>query len=310
MADQTVQRSDEELPQPAEDPSGDGRKRARPGDDFTTDYHVYEPYQAGLPPLGPYFRELWRRRQFMFQLSHTKLRAQQYDTFFGQLWVVLNPLLMACVYFLLIMVIRGGSRGVEFFAHLTAALFVFQVFSRSVQQGANSIVRGGKLVMNTAFPRVLMPFSAVIGAVRQFFPTIIVYAIIHAAVGVAVGWPILLTVPLLVLIVMMAAGVACFVAAAQVYFRDLGSFLPYVLRIWTYSSPILYTADQAVERGLGVLMWVNPMAPLIRSWSSVIDNQELPDATVVAAGAAWSVALLIAGVVFFMSRERELVVRL
>ena len=47
----------------------------------------------------------------------------------GQVWLVLTPLLMACVYFMLVMVIRGGSRGVEFFAHLTAALFLFQLFA-------------------------------------------------------------------------------------------------------------------------------------------------------------------------------------
>jgi len=100
------------------------------------------------------------------------------------------------------------------------------------------------------------------------------------------------------------------VAAAQVYFRDLSSFLPHVLRIWLYTTPILYTADQATERGLGPLMWINPMAPIIRSWSSVIDNQELPDPAVIAAACGWSGFLFVVGILFFMSRERELVVRL
>ena len=38
------------------------------------------------------------------------------------------------------------------------------------------------------------------------------------------------------------------VAAAQVYFRDLSNFLPYVLRIWLYVSPVLYYADEVPER--------------------------------------------------------------
>lgn len=309
MAEQTVARTDGQLPQPAEDPSRAGAA-ARGKDDFTSYHHVYVPYQVGLPPLRPYFRELWRRRQFALQLSRTKLRAKHYDTAFGQLWMVLTPLLMACVYFLLVMVIRGGSRGIDFFAHLTAALFAFQMFSTAVREAANSIVGGGKLILNTAFPRVLMPFSAVIGAFRRFVPTIPLYVVIHAVVGVAVGWEMLLTIPLVVLILMTATGVSCLVAAAQVYFRDLASFLPHALRIWLYTTPILYTAEQATERGLGPLMWINPMAPLIRSWSSVIDNQELPPVEVIAAGAGWSVFLLVTGILFFMSRERELVVRL
>ena len=312
MAEQIVQRTDEALPQPAEDPAkgvSNGRPRP-PEDDFTANYHVYEPYQAGLPPLRPYVREIWRRRQFALQLSKTKLRARHYDTVLGQLWMVLTPLLMACVYFLLVMVIRGGSRGVDFFAHLCAALFLFNLFSQSVQQGANSIVRGGKLILNTAFPRVLLPFSSVMWAFRRFLPTIPIYAVIHVAVGAPIEWALLMTIPLVGLVILISAGVASFVAAAQVYFRDLASFLPHVLRIWLYTTPILYTAAMASERGLGVLMWANPMAPIIRSWSSVIDHGELPDPAVLAVAVGWSVSLFVVGIVFFMTRERELAVRL
>jgi teichoic acid transport system permease protein len=279
-------------------------------DDFTGNYHVYEPFRAGLPPLRPYLRELWRRRQFAIVLSKTKLRAKHYDTFFGQLWLIITPLLMACVYFLLVMVIRGGSRGADFFAHLVAALFLFQLFSQSVQQGANSIVRGGKLVLNTAFPRVLLPLSSVIWAFRRFLPTVPIAVVIHLIIGVPFGWATLLVIPIVGVVLVIATGVACLAAAAQVYFRDLSNFLPHVLRIWLYTTPILYTADQATDRGLGVFMWLNPMAPIIRSLSSAVDDAEVPDAGVFAAGAGWAVFLFVVGVWFFISRERELAVRL
>jgi hypothetical protein len=85
-------------------------ERGRPGerlpreheDEFHADHHVYEPHRVGLPPMRSYLRELWRRRQFAFEMSRTTLRAQHFDTAFGQLWLVLNPLLLTCVYFLLV----------------------------------------------------------------------------------------------------------------------------------------------------------------------------------------------------------------
>lgn len=279
-------------------------------DDFTGNYHVYEPFQAGLPPLRPYLRELWRRRQFALQLSKTKLRAKHYDTALGQLWLLITPLLMACVYFLLVMVIRGGSRGADFFAHLVAALFLFQLFSQSVQQGSSSIVGGGKLILNTAFPRVLLPLSSVVWAFRRFLPTIPLAALVHLIIGVPVGWATLFVIPVVAVTLLIASGVACLVAALQVYFRDLGNFLPHVLRIWLYTTPILYTADQATDRGLGVFMWLNPMAPIIRSLSAAVDHAELPDLEVFLAGLGWAVGLFFVGVLFFISRERELAVRL
>ena len=63
--------------------------------------------------------ELWRRREFAVELARTKLREQNFDTAFGQLWLVLNPLLLALVYFLLVDILRaGGHRRPDFFAHL------------------------------------------------------------------------------------------------------------------------------------------------------------------------------------------------
>jgi teichoic acid transport system permease protein len=312
MSEQTVQRADEELPQPAETTSSqatNGKPRLDT-DDYTGNYHVYEPFRVGLPPMRPYIRELWRRRQFALQLSKTKLRAKHYDTALGQLWLIITPLLMACVYFLLITVIRGGSRGADFFAHLVAALFLFHLFSQSVQQGANSIVGGGKLILNTAFPRVLLPISSVVWAFRRFLPTVPIALAIHLIVGIPLGWGMLFVVPIVVVTLMIATGVSCLVAALQVYFRDLSNFLPHLLRIWLYTTPILYTAEQAHERGLGVFLWLNPMAPVIRSLAAAVDHQEFPDPIVFFGGLAWAIGLFFIGVLFFISRERELAVRL
>ena len=79
-------------------------------DEFNAVRHVYEPHSIGLPPLRPYVRELWRRREFAFEMARTSLRAQHFDTVVGQLWLVLNPLLLACVYFLLVDIIGAAHR--------------------------------------------------------------------------------------------------------------------------------------------------------------------------------------------------------
>ena len=49
----------------------------------------------GLPPLVPYFRELWHRRPFATEMSKATMRGANTSTFFGQAWLVLNPLLLA-----------------------------------------------------------------------------------------------------------------------------------------------------------------------------------------------------------------------
>lgn len=71
--------------------------------------------------MREYFASLWSRRAFISEFSRSGLRQQNYGSIFGQLWLILNPLLLSAVYFLLIYVI-GGSSDATRFGHLTATL--------------------------------------------------------------------------------------------------------------------------------------------------------------------------------------------
>jgi teichoic acid transport system permease protein len=278
-------------------------------DEFTGERHVFVPHNVGLPPLHSYVHEVWRRREFAYELARTKLREQNFDTVFGQLWLVLNPLLMALVYFLLVDIIRaGGHRHPDFFAHLVAGIFVFQIIQNAMTVGVRSVTKGGRLILNSAFPRALLPLSAVITAFMRFIPTIIVYIPIHIASGLPVNQNTLWVFPILALILFMACGLAMLVAAAQVYFRDLSNFLPYMLRIWLYISPVLYFAAN-VPHGYTWLLKVNPLAGLLTAWSDALFGIR-PDASSVALGLAWGLGIFLFAGLFFLSREREFAVRL
>ena len=282
---------------------------AAPVDDFTSEHHVYEPYKAGLPPLRPYLRELWRRREFAFELSRTRMRAQHFNTVFGRLWLLLNPILLTLVYFMLVDILRGGSQGWDFFAHLMAGLFAFQIIQVSVRQGTRSVTSGGRLILNTAFPRLLLPISSAVTAFRRFLPTLVIYGSVHLLVGAPIGWELLIAIPVVALLLVFAAGLAVLASAVQVYFRDLSNFVPYALRIWLYSTPILYYASEVPKRYDWVLA-INPAAPFIRCWSQVLDEGKVPDLYLLAMAAGWATVTLVGASLFFMSRERELAVRL
>ena len=278
-------------------------------DEFTSEHHVYEPHTVGLPPLGSYLRALWNRRDFAIELARTNLRAQHFNTAFGLVWLVLNPILLATVYFILVDILRGGDRGEDFFAHLMAGLFAYYFVQQSMQQGVRSVVSGGRLILNTAFPRALLPLSSVITAFMRFLPTIVVYIPVHIVSGLPVGPELLWLLPILLILIVFAAAMAMLVAAVQVYFRDLKSFLPYATRIWMYATPILYFAEEIPDR----YEWIpaiNPLAPIITAWSTVIDKGQTPELSDLLIGSGWAVGAFLVAAIFFVSREREFAVRL
>ena len=139
------------------------------------DVQVYTPFRSGMPALGPYLRELWLRRHFALELARAEIRTENTGTGLGQLWLALNPLLLTFVYYLLTTIISGRHRGPEFLAHIMSGLFLYYFFSSSVSGSATSILSSGRLVLNTAFPKMLLPISVVLVNVMRFLPTVGIY---------------------------------------------------------------------------------------------------------------------------------------
>jgi ABC-type polysaccharide/polyol phosphate export permease len=281
-------------------------------EEFNPSVHVYEPHKVGLPALRPYFKALWQRREFAAEMSRTNIRGAHTNTFFGQVWLVLNPLLLALVYYLLVDIIAGGSTKVgaaERFAHMCGGLFAFYYFSGAMTAGAASVVGGGKLLMNMSFPRMLLPLSAVRTAFFRFLPTLGVYLIIHAAMRQPFKWQMLLAPAFLIMLTVFAAGMGMIFAALQVYFRDTTSFLPYFVRIWLYMSPVLWFAEQAPPKFKGFIQ-DNPLYSLIGGWTDLLVRGDIPNLKMWLGALFFSTVAFVVGALFFMSREREFVVRL
>ena len=269
---------------------------------------VYEPFKAGLPPLIPYWKSLFSRRTFISEYSRSELREQHFDSVFGQLWLVLNPLLLSGVYFLLIVIIGGASDGARY-AHLTATLFLFYLVANSLTGGVKSITAGQRLILNTAFPRIMLPISAVVIAVFKFFPTLIIFFIIRIVLGLPFSWQMLWAFPIFFITLLLALALAITISCINVYFRDISSFLPYLTRTLLYLSPILYEAS-ALKPQLKALEALNPLFPILDSWSQALVHGIAPQSSSLLTGLAWAFGVFLIGTYFFLSREREFAVRL
>jgi len=280
---------------------------------FEPVYHHYTPHRAGLPPLVPYFRELWHRRTFASELSKASMRAANTSTFFGQTWLILNPLLSAGVYYLLVSIIRG-QHSPKLFLHLTLTLFAFNIIQSAIQNGATSVTSSGKLLINTAFPRLLIPLSTVRTAFFRFLPTIPVYILFHLLLLPLSSWHprMILGLVFLGLMIVFSMGVASLFAALQVYFRDTSAFLPYFIRLWMYLAPVLWLPEnlEHFNRTVKLLVQTNPLYPFLSGYSQLIQEGKIPAPWIWVAATAWALGALIAGFWFFVSREREFAVRI
>ncbi len=296
---------------------------------------VFEPHRASLPPVRAYIREFWRRRRFAYELSRTTQKAANFDSPIGSVWLVLNPLLLAFVYFLLIEVLSGQlakGTGWSNLLHIVIGLFTWTYVASCMSVGATSVTAGGKLILNQSFPRALLPFSTVISSWMNYWPTILVYLGMYG-LGLAflptvppgqgqkglVGptWALLWHPVLVVILTVTGFGLAMIFATMTVYFRDTTKFLSYVLRIWLYLSPVLYTVSRMEEEyskiwpPLGkIMIYGNPLGPALGVMNDIWIEGMSPSPALLTGAILWATFLLLFGGWLFVSRERDFAVRL
>ena len=268
---------------------------------------VYEPFRAGLPPLGRYWRSLWARRSFINEYARSELHASHFDSIFGQLWLILNPLLLSAIYFVLIKIIAGNADSTRY-AHLTSSLFLFNLVSNAMNSGTKSVTSSESLILNTAFPRIALPLSTTIVALFKFLPTIPVFLIIKFALGLPFDWNMLWGAVVMFVALVFGLGIAILIAAANVYVRDISNFLPYLNRTLLYVSPVLFEASSVSDK-LSFLKNINPFFPILDTWSKVMVHNEALAWGEVGKAAIWAFGTLLIGSYLFLSREREFAVR-
>jgi ABC-type polysaccharide/polyol phosphate export permease len=272
---------------------------------------VYESTATGLPPLRAYFVELWSRRRFMWHLARSDLKAEHYDSAIGQLWVILDPLLLAAVYFLLRTVVRPAGTGAArnaIIAHLVWAVFVFTFVSNAMMAGARSLLNGRALILNASFPRAVLPIVAIVKAVFDFLPTMLVYFAFHFVLGQPFGTALFALPLMFAILAVMALGLGLMFAPLMVFYRDTGGFLPYVTKIWLYVTPALYFVREIPPKLAVYLRW-NPLYPSFAALEQIFAGH-WPSPVYVAGAAAWALVFFLFGAVAFLAKERDFAVRL
>jgi teichoic acid transport system permease protein len=267
--------------------------------------YVFEPHSVKVPPLRPYVHELWDRRRFVKTLARTEIQGKRSSMIAGQLWALLDPLFQAGIYFLLISILRGGEGGRGSAYQMTiliSGIFLFGFTRRSMVDGARSVVGGRGLLLNSAFPRALLPISCVYRGLLELAPAGVIYLIIHVATGRPIGAGVALLPTLLVLHTILNLGLALLFAALNVYMRDVQQLLGYLVRILFFTTPVLYPVS-LLPSGIRTAMAFNPLYPVFAAYQEVVGGG-VPTFGQLAGALFWAVLFLVVGAGLFLSHER------
>jgi len=265
---------------------------------------------GGRPPLRQYLTEIWRRREFIYSLSRFRLEAEFSANRIGMGWIMLRPILNVAIYGLIFGVLLQTRRNVDsFIAFLVVGVMLFEFFQACFTAGAKSITSNQALVQSLSFPRLSLPLALVLQKLMQFIPTLAIVLVVAIANGSNPSTTWLLMIPLIALFTMFNLGLTFITARLTVHFRDLTQVLPFLSRMFFYTSGIFFSIEDRFSD--------LPTLQRIADWQPIHEVLTLGRAIMLdgpqydipveywAYLSVWSVGILIVGTIFFWSAEER-----
>ena len=278
------------------------------------------PAVAAPPATGPAAREVhirpssgWRVVDWKELLAYRDLfrflvwrgiKAQYAQSALGIGWAIAKPLATVATFTVVFGRLADIDSGTVPYALFSfAAMVPWTYFSSSVTAGTGSLVANSNLISKVYFPRLVLPFSAVLSTLVDFGIAFVLMLAALALGGYLPTWGALMLPVLIGIMMAAAAGVACWLTALAVQFRDVNHAVPFLIQLAMYASPVIYRTDE-VPDAYRLAYSLNPMVGVIGGFrAALLGEPDMPWRDI-AVGAAVAAILLLTGMLFFRRREQ------
>ena len=251
-------------------------------------------------------REAYQWRDLLFMLVQRDIKVRYRQTMFGIVWAVMVPLLTMSVYWVVFDKLgRMGPDGMPYPLFLFPGMIVYQYFSSSTGRASNSLKQDSSILAKVYFPRLVLPLASITSPLVDFFFGLVILAVILAIYKHPPTWAILLMPAYLSIAIITAAGMGMGLSVLNSHFRDVTHFLPVMLHLWFFCSPVLYSTTDRVPEKYWLFYSINPMVTACEGVRGCLLGQAspvTPEMTLVSCTVA--LVLFVVGLVTFMRLEQ------
>ena len=202
--------------------------------------------------------ELWAARTIVRAFMVRSLRVRYRQALLGVVWAFAQPLAL-----LVPLTIFVGDRtprieGIRYAASTLAALVGWYYLSSAVTMGAGALVAESMLVRKTWFPREAPVVAAVGGALVDLAIGTTMALIAGPMLGARLGVGLVVLPIAVVGLVVCAVALALPLAAMNALYRDVRHALAFLVLLWLFASPVMYSVERVSGHWRRLYAALNP----------------------------------------------------
>jgi len=264
---------------------------------------IYIKPTTGLAALN--LRDLWVYRELVFFMIWRTLKVRYKQTLLGATWAVIQPLMTMIVFnFIFGNVAKVPTDNIPYPIFSYTALLPWGLFTTALNQASRSLTANQNMVTKIYFPRLVLPISSVLAGLVDFAIAFVILIGLMIYYSVSPAWNVLWTLPFFLLLsIITALGVALWLSAINVQYRDVNYALPFLTQFWLFITPVAYSASVISDKWKLVYS-LNPMAGVVNGFRwALLGAGTGPDI------ALWisvliSLVILVSGLFYFRNMER------
>lgn len=265
--------------------------------------HVIRPTRGWA---GFNLRELWQYRELVIFFTWRSVLVRYKQTLLGASWAILQPFFLMVIF----TVFFGRLAGIST-SDIPPPLFYYSAlvpwffFSTSLSGSANSLVGNANLLRKIYFPRFVMPLSAVMAALVDFFVAFVVLVAMMIFYGYYPRVESIVVLPAVLLLALVTAlGTGLLLSALNVTYRDVQYVIPFLVQAWLFGTPAIYAGGELLDEPWRTVVGLNPMNGVIETFRWALLGAGQSPGSMVFVSAAVSLVLLVGGALYFRRAER------
>lgn len=246
--------------------------------------------------------ELSRYRDLFYFFVTRDIKVAYAQTILGFSWAILQPLIQIVIFSIVFgKVAKVSTDGLPYILFSTAAIIPWTYISQAVTQASQSLVTGQNLLGKIYFPRILFPVTPLLSRLVDFLISTVLLLAIMVYYGVAPTWRMLLLPFFILMMVLSSAAAGFWLSSLAIRFRDIKHGMPFVIRMFMYTAPIVYSAS-SIPQKYRILYSLNPLVGVIEGFRACILGMELSWQYILP-GMLVTIVMLLSGLLYYNRSE-------